>query len=94
MATCPFPEAPMNILLTRLLGRVPGLPPTASRAAAAGVTGDEAIPKGCGWFDSSHELSHGLWVREHASPDEVANDLPLAFWLELHLSRGTGRPAA
>ena len=40
-------------------------------------------PQGCGWFDSSHELQHGLLVTEHASADAVANDLPLASWFEL-----------
>lgn len=45
-------------------------------------------PLGCGWFDSSHDLQHGLWVREHASPDAVASQLPLGFWLQLHLADG------
>ena len=43
-------------------------------------------PRGCGWFDSSHDLQHGLSVREHASPDTLARELPLADWLELQLS--------
>lgn len=90
----------MHSLLTRFLGRTPALPRAAARSAptvAVGEEGeegaDDAAP-GCGWFDSSHELHHGLWVREHASPDEVANDLPLAFWLELHQAYSAGRPAA
>jgi hypothetical protein len=40
----------------------------------------------CGWFDSSHELQCGLAVTEHPSADAVAGELPLADWLELHLS--------
>ena len=40
-------------------------------------------PPGCGWFDSSHELQHGLLVTEHASADTVANDLTLSSWFEL-----------
>lgn len=42
---------------------------------------DEA-PAGCGWFDSSHELNHGLQVTEHGSPDPVANEVPLGWWLD------------
>ncbi len=41
---------------------------------------------GCGWFDSSHDLQRGLLVHEHASLAEVADLLPLASWLALHLS--------
>ncbi len=47
---------------------------------------EEDRPRGCGWFDSSHDLQHGLSVREHASPDTLARELPLANWLELQLS--------
>ncbi len=75
----------MNIL-SRLLGRAPVLPVAHAAAARARMSPDEEAPGGCGWFDSSHELQNGLWVREHASPDEVAAELPLASWLELHLS--------
>ena len=84
----------MNILLTRLLGRAAAAPPMATRPAPAEAPDEDGGAAGCGWFDSSHELQHGLWVREHASPDEVANDLPLALWLELHLASGQGRSAA
>ena len=75
----------MNIL-SRLLGRVPTLPVARAAAAPASLSPDEEVPGGCGWFDSSHELQSGLWVREHTSPDEVAAELPLASWLELHLA--------
>ena len=44
---------------------------------------------GCGWFDSSHELQAGLQVTEHASPDAVANELPLGWWLDW-AARGAG----
>ena len=37
---------------------------------------------GCGWFDSSHELQAGLQVTEHSSPDAVANEVPLGWWLD------------
>lgn len=46
----------------------------------------EERPRGCGWFDSSHDLQHGLSVREHASADTLGRELPLANWLELQLS--------
>lgn len=47
---------------------------------------DEAErPRGCGWFDSSHELEHGLVVRE-ADVQALAT-LPLALWLDLELRR-------
>ncbi len=38
---------------------------------------------GCGWFDSSHELVHGLQVQE--DPAEVLSALPLVTWLDLQL---------
>lgn len=64
--------------------------PRASRPAPPALPvlwADEEAPlPGCGWFDSSHELQSGLWVREHASADEVAAELPLEVWLELHLA--------
>lgn len=41
---------------------------------------------GCGWFDSSHDLQSGLQVHEHASLATLSELLPLASWLELHLS--------
>lgn len=47
---------------------------------------NEALPRGCGWFDSSHELQRGLCVRELATPDSVARELPLAGWLEWQLA--------
>ncbi len=40
----------------------------------------EPLP-GCGWFDSSHELHNGLQVTEHLSPECVANEVPLGWWL-------------
>jgi len=37
---------------------------------------------GCGWFDSSHALNTGLQVTEHLSPEPVANEVPLGWWLD------------
>jgi hypothetical protein len=38
--------------------------------------------KRCGWFDSSQDLTVGLRVTEHLSPDPVANEVPLGWWLD------------
>jgi hypothetical protein len=51
-------------------------------------------PLGCGWFDSSHDLRAGLQVQEHASADAVAQELPVDFWLRLHLAEWRGQPSA
>lgn len=81
-------------MLQRLLGRTPAPTPGAGLAVHAPTCPDpEDQTGGCGWFDSSHELQHGLWVREHQTPDAVANDLPLASWLELHLAGWPGQRA-
>jgi hypothetical protein len=66
---------------------------TAETARADPTEGSAERPRGCGWFDSSHELHCGLAVTEHLSPDSVASELPLDDWLELHLSgwRGGGQ---
>ncbi|MDP2007671.1 MAG: hypothetical protein Q8K45_18520 [Rubrivivax sp.] len=47
---------------------------------------EEERPRAPGWFDSSHDLQHGLSVREHATPDTLGRELPLASWLELQLA--------
>jgi len=52
---------------------------------AAGSDGD-APCRGCGWFDSSHDLQTGLQVSEHDDDEVVAAALPLATWLELELA--------
>ncbi len=62
--------------------------------ARAGATkpaqADGDRPPGC--FDSSGEHSHGRVAREHATPDALAAELPLASRIELHLVlwRGAG----
>lgn len=43
---------------------------------------DDALLLGCGWFDSSHELNTGLQVTEHLTPERVANEVPLVWWLD------------
>lgn len=48
-------------------------------------------PRGCGWFDSSHDLHHGLQVTEHADPDTVANEVPVG-WRVDWIARGDGAP--
>jgi hypothetical protein len=51
-----------------------------------GAEAEIDIPRGCGWFDSSHELQAGLSITEHDSPDRVANELPLDTWVTWHLA--------
>jgi hypothetical protein len=60
--------------------------PASAPAPDPAVEADDDDTQGCGWFDSSHELRTGLVVTEHTSADAVASALPLADWLELHLS--------
>ena len=73
------------------LALLPWFRATAAPAAVPATT--ETVPQaedsaeepplcGCGWFDSSQDLSQGLVVREDVAPAE----LPLANWLEGHLS--------
>lgn len=42
------------------------------------------VPRGCGWFESSHELQHGLEITELDDARLWAAALPLAEWLALH----------
>jgi hypothetical protein len=53
--------------------------------AAAGEPEEQRLDEvllGCGWFDSSHELHAGLQVTEHLTPERVANEVPLGWWLD------------
>lgn len=85
---------PWLLLLTALLARhvaaclaPPDTPPdTPCDTLSDTALADEDMPRGCGWFDSSHELHRGLSVQEHASPDSLVRELPLTSWIELHLS--------
>lgn len=45
------------------------------------VPSTDEPPRGCGWFDSSHELCHGVRVIEHAGFDALMFDVPLAWQL-------------
>lgn len=60
------------------------------RVPKAGLLAGEAesddAPRACGWFDSSHDLQHGLRVQEHLSADGLARELPLGAWLDLQLN--------
>jgi hypothetical protein len=78
-------------LLTRLAWRRATQP--ADSPAAVGAEEETERVLGCGWFDSSHDLHAGLCVQEHASPDAVAQELPLADWLQMQLA-GWRAPAA
>ena len=48
-------------------------------------------PRGCGWFDSSHDLRHGLQVTEHADPGAVPNEVPVGWWVDW-IARRDGAP--
>ena len=50
---------------------------------------EDDVPAGCGWFDSSHDLHHGLCVRELDSPAALARELPLPAWIDLQLAACT-----
>jgi len=67
------------VLLRTPAAAAPGQP---ARRIQADVEAD--LPGACGWFDSSHELVHGLQVQELSSPESLAAALPLAVWLQLH----------
>jgi len=71
----------------------PGTRAGADEVAPDADTPDDAttdIVRGCGWFDSSHELQQGLLVREHNDSASLAAEMPLGPWLDLHL--GHWRP--
>lgn len=54
---------------------------------------DDALLLGCGWFDSSHELHAGLQVTEHLTPERVANEVPLGWWLDWQSAAPASLPA-
>jgi hypothetical protein len=56
-------------------------PLAAPPAAALACAGDDALPAGCGWFDSSLDLSRGLAVVEHAGFEAIGDVTPLAWQL-------------
>lgn len=57
------------------------------RPVSADIVDPEDEPhRGCGWFDSSHELTHGLCVRELAEPAVLARELPLPAWIDWQLA--------
>ena len=58
----------------------------AAACAEAATAEEQEAPRGCGWFDSSHDLQRGLRVQEHLSADSLARELPVSAWLDLQLS--------
>ena len=59
----------------------PAAPDWVTATVCAAPT-DDPHDKRCGWFDSSQDLTVGLRVTEHLSPDPVANEVPLGWWLD------------
>ena len=49
--------------------------------------------RGCGWFDSSHDLERGLQVQEAdaTAVKDALSALALGDWLELALRTGCGQ---
>lgn len=65
--------------------------PTVSPQPVAGAMAlladeEDVPPRGCGWFESSHELGLGLQVTEHVDLDRTAGSLPLDIWLAWQLA--------
>ena len=61
---------------------MPAMPVTpVTPVTLAGDDDDGAPPTGCGWFDSSLELSRGLAVVEHTGFDAISDATPLAWQL-------------
>lgn len=67
--------APASTLLSA------ALPPLPLSMGGPEPRSEDAPPRGCGWFDSSHELCHGVRVIEHAGFDALMFDVPLAWQL-------------
>lgn len=74
-------------LLTSLFARRPAVPvpAPASRPPAPEAPAAADRPLGCGWFDSSHDLSHGLRVTVHADDAGQLPGVPLSWWLAWEL---------
>jgi hypothetical protein len=87
-ARLPKDWAPSLSQLFRRLRLFHGWPVQACQRSAPADSSQAQRPEddgtwGCGWFDSSHELVHGLQVQEDSA--EALNALPLATWLDLQL---------
>lgn len=72
-------------LLRCFLARRPATPPQAPRAPAPETDAGLDRPLACGWFDSSHDLSHGLRVTVHADDPGQVPGVPLSWWLAWEL---------
>lgn len=82
--TLPWQRAPAPRRKAR--AQAPEWVNASSLAAAPPAPPDEVA--GCGWFDSSHALHSGLSVTEHATPERVANEVPLGWWLDWQSTAG------
>ena len=59
--------------------------PEPPKAPTAPTATDDEPPRACGWFDSSHELQHGLQLTVHDGSAELATLVPLGWWLQWEL---------
>jgi hypothetical protein len=69
-----------------------GAPAAGIEGAADACVDDWAEGSRCGWFDSSHELTQGLMVVEHAQAQTVPADMQLNDWLCLVLEASPQEP--
>lgn len=67
-------------------------PPEPPTATPAPPTAADEAPRTCGWFDSSHELQHGLQLTVHEGSAELATLVPLGWWLQWELEAAAQHP--
>jgi hypothetical protein len=72
----------MRLLPLLAKPRVPARP---RRAPPPAADSDDAPPRGCAWFDSSHELGQGVVVSVHEGSAELAQLVPARWWLQWEL---------
>lgn len=61
----------LSRLIARLRRATPPAPQPRPRHYEEPVLDEDQKPLGCGWFDSSHELTRGLFIRELERPLSV-----------------------
>jgi len=72
----------MRLLPLPIKPRPPARP---RRTPPSAAEPDDAPPRGCAWFDSSHELGQGVLVSVHEESAELAQLVPVRWWLQWEL---------
>jgi len=75
------PVLPPLAALTPFTPHMPIMPLMPLMPCPAPTADEPGLPRGCGWFESSHELVHGMRVIEHDGFDALSAELPLAWLL-------------